>query len=74
MKMQIASAPNSRIALRAKSLHNRHKEETLTTNWVKLGYLLDTYARDDVIAEADAEITISIESLNKTLIDYTELL
>lgn len=65
---------NSKIPLKSKSSQNRQKEGALTTYYKVLNYLLKDYATNDVIAETFVEIMRLTQLLNKTPIEYTQLL
>lgn len=74
-KMKQPAAPlTSKNTLRFKSSGERQKEKTFSTNCQVIMYLLATWAPDDVIDEAHAEIMRFTSLLNKTLIEYAELL
>lgn len=54
----------TKIALKAKSLHKRQKEETLTAYFQVVSYLLNTYSTDHLVGETHTEI---IRSLNRRI-------
>lgn len=62
------------IELRAKSLGNWQEKGTLTTYCKAVKNLLEMYATDEVIAEADAEVRRITQLENKTPIEHAEFL
>lgn len=62
------------IALKSKSSRNHKREGTLTTVRKVKNHLVETYATDDIIVETADESMKVLQSLNKTPIEYAELI
>lgn len=74
LEKEAAAALRWKITFKSKSSHKPQKEETLTANWRIWNYLLKTFFIDEWVAKADAEIMKFNQPLNKTPIEYANLL
>lgn len=73
MKRPDKASSRVRIALKSE-LHKRQKEGTVTLYCEAVNYFLETYATDDVIAEADDDMMRFTQPSNKSPTEYTEAL
>lgn len=74
MKNQVAAVLNLRSALKFKSLRWGQKNGALTKYCDVVSSLLASFGTDEVIAETDDEIMKVSQLLNKTQIEFAELL
>lgn len=63
MKMLAAAVLTARLSLKSKSSHHSYKE-VLTTYCQVVNHLLETYPRDDIIAEMDSRVARYIRPSN----------
>lgn len=73
MKLPTAVALNTGIVLKSKS-HDRHQEGALTSYGEAVNQLLETYATEDVIAEANADMMQLTQPSNKLPAECSESL
>lgn len=71
MKGPTAAPLNTFIALRSK-LHKRQEEGKVTSYFEAVNHLLEMYAVDEVIAEADADTIRLSQTFSKVRTEYAE--
>lgn len=73
MKCPTASALNTHIVLKLK-LHMLEEKGTVASSCESVKYLLETYAIENIFAETDAGMMLSIKPSNKFPPKYAEAL